>query len=41
MSLLLNAFSEENNNINFDWNKNYGTGFDTINFKTINSDSSL
>ncbi|CAF1596657.1 unnamed protein product [Didymodactylos carnosus] len=34
---LLYAFSAENKDPNFDWDKWYGNGFDTINFKVLNS----
>ena len=30
---LLEAFAKENHNIDFDWEKYYGSGFDIINFK--------
>lgn len=32
-SVLLKAFSEENNKSSFDWEKNYSCGFDIINFE--------
>ncbi|VAW68137.1 hypothetical protein MNBD_GAMMA10-2855 [hydrothermal vent metagenome] len=36
---MLNAFSEENKDPQFDWDTHYKQGFDAINFKIINSTS--
>jgi alkylated DNA repair dioxygenase AlkB len=35
---ILKCFSKENREINFDWDENYGKGFDTINFKILRTD---
>ena len=32
---MLSAFSKENHEYNFDWDKYYSTGFNSINFKIL------
>jgi len=32
---MLKAFSKENHDPDFDWNINYGNGFNAINFKIL------
>lgn len=36
---MLKAFSKENHENNFDWEKNYGSGFNALNFKFIDGES--
>lgn len=37
---MLKAFSAENRELDFDWDEYYGSGFDCINFKTLNQSAS-